>query len=79
MSDTVLTQRKLGTRAVVRRVEPGSIAPCAACGEAVRFAAREQRLQIIANVYVDDRWNRVEHFHDGCYREAGEPHGAPRD
>ena len=31
--------------------------------------------QVICNVYVAGRWDRVEHFHDGCYTVAGEPHG----
>jgi len=26
-------------------------------------------------VYEDGVWNRVEHYHDECYREAGEPYG----
>ena len=32
--------------------------------------------QVICNIYVDGRWNRVEHYHSQCYGEAGEPHGA---
>jgi hypothetical protein len=32
-------------------------------------------MQVIANVYVDGRWNRVEHFHDECYALAGDPFG----
>ena len=29
----------------------------------VKFAARAQQHQVIANVYVNARWDRVEHFH----------------
>jgi hypothetical protein len=66
---------QLGSRAVLRRVEAGCIAVCAHCGEQVKFAAKQARFQAIANVYVDGRWSRVEHFHQDCYGEAGEPYG----
>jgi hypothetical protein len=75
MTDTVVTQRKLGTRAVIRRVDPGSSTTCSSCNEYVRFAARENRQQVIANVYEHDRWNRVEHFHRDCYELTGSPYG----
>jgi len=74
MSDTA-TPTTLGTRAVLRRVEAGSSAICAACGTQVKFMAKQNRQQAIANVYIDGRWNRVEHFHAECYVEAGEPWG----
>ena len=67
----------LGTRAVQRRVEAGSTSICAHCQESVKFAARQQRFQVIANVYVDGRWDRVEHYHDECYELSGEPYGEP--
>ena len=63
------------SRAVLRRVEAGCTAVCAACGDAVKFAARLQRQQVIANVYVDGKWDRVEHFHSECYETAGDPYG----
>jgi hypothetical protein len=63
------------SRAVLRPVEPGSDAACAHCGDPVKFAAREHRRQVIANVYVAGAWARVEHFHEACYEAAGEPHG----
>jgi hypothetical protein len=25
---------------------------------------------------VDGRWDRVEHYHQACYREVGEPYGS---
>jgi hypothetical protein len=77
MSSLIETAPPLGTRAVLRRVVPGSAVPCTTCGEIVRYAARAQHQQVIANVYVDGRWNRVEHHHDTCYQDAGEPHGPP--
>jgi hypothetical protein len=64
------------SRAVGRLVEPGSSAICQHCGDPVKFAARAQLRQVIANVYVDGTWARVEHFHAECYVEAGEPYGA---
>ncbi|MST33247.1 hypothetical protein GHK86_11010 [Acidimicrobiaceae bacterium USS-CC1] len=63
------------SRAVLRPVDPGNDASCAHCGEPVKFAARHQRRQVIANVYVNARWNRVEHFHEDCYEAAGAPYG----
>lgn len=63
------------SRAVERIVEPGNSAVCSHCGSPVKFAARAQQRQVIANVYVHGKWNRVEHFHSLCYVEAGEPYG----
>jgi hypothetical protein len=41
----------------------------------VKFTAKTQRQQVIANVYVNGRWDRVEHFHSECYEEADQPYG----
>jgi hypothetical protein len=71
----VSVKTPLGSRAVLRRVEAGSMALCQHCGEQVKFAAKVQRLQAIANVYEDGRWDRVEHFHQECYDHAGAPYG----
>jgi hypothetical protein len=30
---------------------------------------------VIANVYLEGAWNRVDHFHEECYLDAGEPYG----
>ena len=67
---------RLATRAVLRSVEAGSFVECARCGERVKFQAKIRNQQVICNIYVDGRWNRVEHYHSQCYDEAGEPHGA---
>ncbi len=48
---------------------------CAHCGAPVKFVARAQLRQVIANVYQDGVWARVEHYHADCYAEAGEPYG----
>ena len=63
------------SRAVSRAIEPGNSANCAHCDEQVKFVARSQARQVIANVYVEGRWDRVEHFHAACYEAAAEPHG----
>ena len=63
------------SRAVVRPVEPGNSAVCVHCGAPVKFVARAQLKQVIANVYEAGVWKRVEHFHADCYVEHGEPHG----
>ena len=70
-------KRKLSSRAVLRDVEPGSTVECAHCGERVKFQARMRHKQVICNVYVRGRWDRVEHYHFECYGEAGEPYGEP--
>jgi hypothetical protein len=67
------------SRAVTRTIEPGNAAVCAHCGTPVKFVARTQGRQVIANVYVDGSWDRVEHFHADCYDKAGKPYGAPAD
>jgi hypothetical protein len=64
-----------GSRAVERAIAPGSEVRCAHCGALVRFAARQRDHQVIANVYVDGRWARVEHFHPRCYSAAADPYG----
>lgn len=67
------------SRAVIRPIEPGNSALCAHCGAPVKFVARAQLRQVIANVYVGDAWDRVEHFHAPCYDEAGAPYGKPAE
>lgn len=63
------------SRAVTRAIEAGAAAECAWCGERVKFQARVKAEQVICNVYVAGRWDRVEHYHLACYHAAGEPHG----
>lgn len=69
-------QQKFGSRAVARPIEAGSSASCAGCGNPVKFSAKIKQLQVIANVYVNGMWNRVEHYHAECYDDAGEPYGS---
>lgn len=64
-----------GTRAVLRQIEAGNTRVCEGCGKAVIFRAKQSLQQVICNVYVDGKWNRVEHWHPGCYFDAGSPHG----
>jgi len=45
----------------------------------VKFVARLKARQVIANVYEDGRWARVEHFHEECYLEMGHPYGHARN
>ena len=75
MAKTIMTN----SRAVERAIEPGNSAICAHCGQPVKFVARAQLRQVIANVYVDGNWARVEHFHADCYDEAGKPYGEPEE
>ena len=63
------------TRAVTRLIEPGNSATCAICDEPVKFVAKLQGRQVIANVYADGKWDRVEHFHAECYEQSDSPYG----
>jgi hypothetical protein len=67
----------MDSRAVLRPVEPGNSASCAHCGAPVKFVARAQLRQVIANVYNSGTWVRVEHYHEDCYQLAGQPYGPP--
>ncbi|MDQ6927921.1 MAG: hypothetical protein M3159_04570 [Actinomycetota bacterium] len=69
-------QQRFDSRAVARPVEAGNSATCAGCGTPVKFTAKVRHLQVIANVYINGKWNRVEHYHADCYENAGEPYGA---
>ncbi len=69
--------KTFSSRAATRLIEPGSTVDCAGCGERVKFQARLRLEQVICNVYVDNRWDRVEHFHAECYEHAGRPYGDP--
>ena len=71
--------RRWRSRAVIRSIEAGNNAECARCGERLKFVARHRQQQVICNVYVKGRWDRVEHFHEDCYLAAAEPHGHPQD
>lgn len=72
------TETQWKSRAVTRLIEAGSMTDCAHCGDQNKFKARERLTQVICNVYVKGRWDRVEHFHEPCYEQAGRPHGDPR-
>jgi hypothetical protein len=74
-----LAVEKPGTRAVLRRIEPGEHVICPHCGERVKFRAKRRSNKVICNVYVRGKWDRVEHYHDTCYKAAGEPHGSAGD
>ena len=41
-----------------------------------KFSAKVKLQQVIANVYVDHVWARVEHYHSECYETAGQPYGS---
>lgn len=67
-------QTVMGSRAVSRSIEPGESSICAECGERVKYQAKVKGRQVIANVYVDGRWDRTDHFHAACYQgQHGEP------
>lgn len=66
---------QLGTRAVVRPVEPSQTAPCAGCGRQIMYSAWKRQRRVICNVYIGGVWSHVEHWMLDCYIEAGQPHG----
>src|SRR3954451_11630709 len=65
------------SRAVLRTIEAGSSAICVSCDQQVKFKAKVKAHQVICNVYVNGRWDRVEHYHLECYTESGAPYGEP--
>jgi hypothetical protein len=70
-------QTKWESRAALRLIEPGSMVDCNHCGDRVKFQARVRMYQVICNVYIGNVWDRVEHYHEECYRQADNPHGEP--
>lgn len=73
-----MSEQQSESRSVLRAIEPGNSALCASCGAPVKFVARAQLKQVIANVYIDGAWNRVEHYHEDCYEIAERPYGEPQ-
>jgi hypothetical protein len=63
------------SRAVTRLIEAGSTVTCVTCRLPVKFRAKTRLQQVIANVYDDGVWVRVEHYHLDCYENAGCPYG----
>jgi hypothetical protein len=64
------------SRAVTRLIEAGNTATCTLCKLPVKFRAKSRLQQVIANVYIDGVWDRVEHYHLDCYETAGRPYGS---
>ena len=73
------TKKKWRSRAVTRTVDAGNSAYCAVCDELIKFRARIRADQIICNVYVANKLDRVEHFHPEGYKKAKAPYGNPAD
>ena len=65
------------SRAARRSVDAGNSAYCAHCGELIKFRAKIRAYQIICNIYVKNKWDRVEHYHEECYDKADAPFGPP--
>lgn len=63
------------SRAVLSAIEEGSSGECPHCEEKIKYAAKQRANRVICNVYVDGKWDRVEHYHEPCYQEAGQPYG----
>ena len=63
------------SRAVTRLIEAGNTATCAICRLPVKFRAKAKLQQVIANVYTNGVWERVEHYHVDCYENASRPYG----
>ncbi|WP_428118119.1 hypothetical protein [Candidatus Poriferisodalis sp.] len=74
---TATPRKRWKSRAVTRTVDAGNSAYCAVCDELIKFRARIRAEQIICNVYVKNRWDRVEHYHPDCYEQADSPYGEP--
>lgn len=49
-------------------MNPGDRSTCTACDGGITFSARKKgQQQVIANVYENGAWDRVERFHAQCY------------
>ncbi len=70
-----MTEAPASTRVVLRPIEPGSQVICASCARPIKFSAKSKARQVIANVYENGTWQRVEHYHEECYIALGEPYG----
>lgn len=79
MAKAATTKTKFTSRAVTRLIEAGSMTDCAHCEDRVKFKAREKHKQVICNVYIGGRWDRVEHYHKPCYTKAKSPYGKASD
>jgi hypothetical protein len=73
------TSQKRASRAVIRTIDAGNSAYCSHCDELIKFRAKIRAQQVICNVYVKNKWDRVEHFHAECYGLAEEPFGPTPD
>lgn len=74
----------LGTRAKVSIIESGADDICplgkGGCGEIVKFSAQTPsgfRKKVVANIYWQGQWNRLEVWHLHCYAKAGYVYGLP--
>jgi hypothetical protein len=74
----------VGTRSVVRMIEAGGEEICptgrGGCGERVKFSAQTPskfRKKVVANIYWQSTWNRIEVWHLHCYGRAGYVYGVP--
>ncbi|MFI5240350.1 MAG: hypothetical protein ACHQUB_01420 [Candidatus Saccharimonadia bacterium] len=63
------------TRVVSHQIDAGNYADCEACGEPVKFIARQHPRRIIVNLYKKGVWQAVLNYHPECYEGAGNPHG----
>lgn len=78
---------KLGTRAVLLKVEGGSnFEDCNYCDERIKFlgvAALKSSAHlpgvVICNVYKRGKWDHLEQYHPDCYDVAGQPRGELQD
>jgi hypothetical protein len=77
IKNTMAKTTMFQSRAVLRSIEAGSSATCVTCDEQVKFKAKVKMQQVICNVYVNGKWDRVEHYHLECYEQAGGPYGTP--
>ena len=75
-----MTTAPTTSRAALRLVVERSDAYCAGCDRWIKMQSgpgRRSVWQVVCNVYEAGVWDRVEHYHPGCYQTAGMPHGRP--
>jgi len=87
---TDITGTRPDSRAVTMIMRYNDLQECVSCGENITFLQATSNIWVVANVYVDcdhsdpvcrlclgygRRWDRIEHWHEDCYGNAGKPYG----
>lgn len=48
---------------------------CEKCDKEILFDTTQRTYRVLCNVYVNDKWDRLECYHPECYEQTGFIHG----